>query len=598
MADQRKGLFGVFGDLLRKALGSGIPKPKQTPTGSESKPNSVSSPQTRGAPPIRDVDGRVLMDSLIDNTKKKFNVNIPSESKLATAKKTKKQREREEKNARAREESRARVAEIREFERIKQSKAAKPKAPVKKPPEPTAGASSPPSFATDTTRDERLGGVRGEAAWVKTLNHPPPDVAGRPANEVRIGIDFGTSYSKMAIKLLGRTFMVDWTGLCSTENPYLLPTQASELKDGHVTAGPMPGATLSRHGLKVPFLNETATEKDHAWMAAYLSNLLRYARAWVAFHHGKSLARINPRWEVNLGLPAGSWTDKPALATSFSKIGRCAWALSLEESISIKRAMQMMKFDWSTNLPEGLEQLDVVPEFVAQVAAYMESSQRVEGIHLLVDIGGGTLDVACFFVHDPRWADREKIPIYSADVSSLGTNYLMNQRIEAVPGTKVEFSPTDSIPSAEQFAASHHVAIDVLRNVDRKVRDLVSVKTAAVVQDGKVKNYRAPEFAHSGEQRPIRVFVTGGGANVPLYLSGVEQASEKLALHFLTTDLPKLDTVQWAEPDNRPAYNRMSVAAGLTLGLDMLKPISPDEIPSIPPRVVTKRLDHEELYPK
>jgi hypothetical protein len=597
MADQRKGLFGSLGDLLRKALGSGIPKPQQTPPRSEPKARPTASPQTGGGPPIRSVDGRVLMDTLIDNTKQNLNVDIPPESKPATVRKSKKQREREEKLARAREENRARVAEIREFERLKQAKTANPKAPIKNP-WPTSRAFSPPSLATDTVRDDRPGESSGEAAWVKTLHRPPSDVANRPAKDVRIGIDFGTSYSKMAIRLLDRTFMVDWTGLCATENPYLLPTQASELKSGHIMACAMPSAALSRHGLKVPFLNGTATENDHAWMAAYLANLLRYARAWLAFYHGKELATINPRWEVNLGLPAGSWTEKRALAKNFSNIGRCAWALSLEESISIKRAIQLLKFDWSANLPKRLEYLDVVPEFVAQVAAYMESSQRLEGIHLLVDIGGGTLDAACFFVHDPRWEDREKIPIYSADVSSLGTNYLMKQRIEAIPGVKVTFSPSDSIPSAGQLAAIHHVAIDILQNVDRKVQDLVSVKTAAVVQDGKTKNYRAPEFAHSGEQRPVRVFVTGGGANVPLYRSGVEQVSEKLALRFLTTELPKLDTVEWAEPDNHPAYNRMSVAAGLTLGLDMLKLISPDEIPIVPPLVVTRRLDHEELYPK
>ena len=400
MADQRKGLFGVLGDLLRKALGNGIPKPQQAPPRSEPKTRPTSLPPTRGPTPIRDVDGRILMDTLIDKTKQNLKVDIPPESQPSTAKKKKRQREREEKLARAREENRARVAEIRELERLQQSKTAKSSAPIKKP-RPTSRASSPPSLAINTTRDNRLDDGRDEAAWVKTLHHPPPDVAGRPANDVRIGIDFGTSFSKMAIKLLDRTFMVDWTGLCSTENPYLLPTQGSELKSGDIVACAMPDPALSRHGLKVPFLNETATENDHAWMAAYLANLLRYARAWLAFHHGKVLGTINPRWEVNLGLPAGSWTEKRSLAKNFNNIGRCAWALSLEETISIKRATELLRFNWSANLPERLEHLDVVPEFVAQVAAYMESSQRVEGIHLLVDIGGGTLDAACFFCTRP-----------------------------------------------------------------------------------------------------------------------------------------------------------------------------------------------------
>ena len=203
-----------------------------------------------------------------------------------------------------------------------------------------------------------------------------------------------------------------------------------------------------------------------------------------------------------------------------------------------------------------------------------------------------------FFVHDPRWEDREKIPIYSADVSSLGTNYLMNQRIAVVPGTKMTFSPSEAVPSVEQLAAIPDVAIDLLRRVDQKVQELVSAKTTAVVQDGKTKNYRAPEFAHPRDHRQIRVFITGGGANVPLYRSGVERALEKLQLRFLATELPKLDAVEWAQPDNHPAYNRISVAAGLTLGLDMRQLIPPDEIPIIPPLVVTRRPDHEELYPK
>ena len=66
------------------------------------------------------------------------------------------------------------------------------------------------------------------------------------------------------------------------------------------------------------------------------------------------------------------------------------------------------------------------PEFVAQISSYRQSPQRRRDLHLLVDVGAGTVDIVTFHVWEPEETDCYSI--LEAAVEKLGTHMLLGYR--------------------------------------------------------------------------------------------------------------------------------------------------------------------------
>ncbi|MBK8324750.1 MAG: hypothetical protein IPL06_19185 [Betaproteobacteria bacterium] len=65
----------------------------------------------------------------------------------------------------------------------------------------------------------------------------PPGFAGGRALTVRVGIDFGTAYTKVAINAAGTVFLVDWSGVTLSGERYFLPGVVSVLHGGATFLG-------------------------------------------------------------------------------------------------------------------------------------------------------------------------------------------------------------------------------------------------------------------------------------------------------------------------------------------------------------------------
>src|SRR5690606_40090411 len=94
----------------------------------------------------------------------------------------------------------------------------------------------------------------------------------------------------------------------------------------------------------------------------------------------------------------------------------------------------------------------VVPEFVAQIAGYLRSTRVREGLHALVDIGSGTLDVATFNVVLPLdEGDLPTIPIFFSDIKPLGTHFLSRHRHSRL-GIERRWNDAEPVQSTDSFA--------------------------------------------------------------------------------------------------------------------------------------------------
>jgi hypothetical protein len=239
--------------------------------------------------------------------------------------------------------------------------------------------------------------------------------------------------------------------------------------------------------------------------------------------------------------------------------------------------------------------LNVCPEFVAQLAGYVQSPQRNPGLHALVDVGGGTMDVVTFNVHTVN--DEDTFPFFVPTVRPLGTQGLSQNRLVGVPDSATRSLPDElaPVPSPETFATETGVELSHIVLRDNVFRDEVGRAVGAVFETTKSRRYRLAPAWTTG----VRTFFTGGGAQVGLYretILGVRIPSPKGLQLMQLPAHPKLDGFAGSIDD----YQRISVACGLAQDAFALGRIVPARfVDDDKPVTLEKRErpDRDDLYP-
>jgi hypothetical protein len=487
----------------------------------------------------------------------------------------------------------------------------KPSATIRRPPSPSLDRTTKPAPSTGldiVPVHHSLSGGRTKckiAAWVAKGRELQLSDSETVDRTVRIGLDFGTSFTKMAVGIGDETWVIDWRGLCELDDPCLVPSEACVLASGQFVVGQGSYAFKSRGGIKLPMLAKAGSrsneeiDEDDRWVAAFLAVCLQYARAWIYRYLSALLRRNRIMWEVNLGIPVGSWDIDRELESRYQRLAALAWSLSRTEKIELSSANQPSAVLEYPKLPEGLQALNVVPEIVAQVAGYFESTQRKEGMHILMDIGGGTLDVACFYTHPHFSDDKHVLPIYSTEVKSLGTTSLIRNRLSKHPDTVADFHAADNVLNQPAFAEKYKMSIKVVDIADAELRRAVSATVAAVVADGQSRNQSAPEFTLSGARRPMRVFITGGGAKAYPYSYALEDAFKERRLPAPTImGLVTRNSVNWPTDADAGIVDRVSVAIGLTRDIEDLRLLSPKAFTPVTALTPIPRKSSDDIYAK
>ncbi|EIU7171652.1 hypothetical protein FA213_16665 [Pseudomonas aeruginosa] len=433
-----------------------------------------------------------------------------------------------------------------------------------------------------------------------SLQHPEQQGGRTAPMVVRVGVDFGTAFTKVAIRAGGDLVRVDWSAVTGDESPagrYVIPGFVHRAPDGEYFWRRL-AETDIQGNLKLPLIDMAGSDECPMATLAYLALVIRYARAFLYRHPqvGRKLAVRSLRWELNVGCPTEPHKPQEVDAL-FRRIARTAWQLAganhLQDSNIVAAWM-------SGEADVGLEtEPGVVPEFVAQIAGYLGSPQVSEGLHALIDIGAATLDVATFNVVLPNDLDSSpRIPIFFSAVRPLGTHYLYHNRHSRLD---LDFAWDDAAPvePSDGFAKRYGKRPDDVDAVDSEFIDKVA-RCIAAVTDGTRTNSRGdPRSSAWSEGLPI--FVTGGGSSCELYRRAVDAG--ELDLKQRMNDL--LSRFRFIERDPLGAKfphfsieiaGRLSVAIGLTEDAESIARVVPHREIGPIMRTVTERIDHMELY--
>jgi len=435
----------------------------------------------------------------------------------------------------------------------------------------------------------------------RSLQHPEHRGERSAPMAVRVGVDFGTAFTKVAIRAGVDLVRVEWsavTGDDSETGRYVVPGFVVRAPDGEFCWRGVIEADI-RGNLKLPVIEMAGSDECPIATVAYLALVIRYARAFLYRNAeiGRNLVGRSLRWELNIGCPTEPH-ESPKVVDVFRRIARTAWLLAAEDRL----AEQDVVAAWSlADCETDLEaEPGVVPEFVAQIAGYLGSPQVKEGLHALIDIGAATLDVATFNVvlRNDR-ASPPRIPIFFSAVRPLGTHYLRHNRHSRL-GLDLSWNDAAPVESSDDFGQRNGKPLDAVVAVDEEFLGEI-VRCIIGVIDGTRTNARGdPRSAAWREGLPI--FVTGGGANCVLYRQaiGVVQREVRLRVsqrpgsstHFRLIELNPTS----GSARRIVAGDRLTVALGLTEDAENIARVVPHRDIEPITQGTRERVDHTDLY--
>ena len=421
---------------------------------------------------------------------------------------------------------------------------------------------------------------------------------GRPIQLV-IGLDFGTSFSKVIVGESRVRYAVPFDDYALGGRSVLLPSVLSVAHDtGECRLGiDRRGGTMFDN-LKMPLIERDFSENVQARAAAYLALVIRCSRNWLFDAHGSIYKGRNIEWFVNVGLPTDSFDDEQ-LTSVYLAIARTAWRVSVSPRVvTLQNVLAFLKKDatYRSQLHDEITELDLphdriqaFPEFSAQLSGYVRSPRRRDGLHVTVDVGGGTLDVAVFNVHERNGEDL--FPIFARQVHPLGVRYLTTARLQPLcKEADQKHSPFDDLPPDDAFRERFGITTDQLENADQPFKNKVAGAIAEALDYTRQYRYpTAPQWDVSSSRygEPLPGFFCGGGAKVDFYadiLRGFEGKRPPFKLRG--SQLPVPDDLQI--PGMSPKdYARLSVAYGLSFDpFDIAQIKRMNEIDDVPAEVI------------
>ena len=391
-----------------------------------------------------------------------------------------------------------------------------------------------------------------------------------------IGLDFGTCFTKVVIGEDRVRYAIPFNGLTAVENPHLLPSVL------YVRAGTnvCELSTESQHDelcgdLKMPLIDRSWSLDDCVRASAYLGLVIKHARNWLVDTHGSTYENRKAEWFINIGLPTASFDDEE-LKSVYKSIVEAAWRASAQdEDITLDKMKQFIRAEGGeirelqsdtevSELPS--DRINTFPEFAAQLAGYLRSSLRQNGLHVTVDVGGGTMDTTIFNVEE--FDGEDTFPVLAREVQSLGVNHLAETRRSRLAQlAEWEYSPFEHFPTNEFIQSNFNVDKERLDEVDLPIKIEVADAIRQLLRDTKSHRYpRAPQWSRDSSEfgNPVRSFYSGGGSLADFYVNLLRRFEREVPpCRLRESRLPIPDDFQFTS-DLSAGFDRMAVAYGLS----------------------------------
>ena len=396
-----------------------------------------------------------------------------------------------------------------------------------------------------------------------------------------IGLDFGTIFTKCVVGDEGRDvkFAVPLKAApgLKIKNPYLLPSMFWINSHGDCSLDSCEGCQVDN--MKMRLLSDDIDYQLFADMCIFIALVFRRVRRYILQEKEAIYGDREIQWMVNIGVPTESYHDKK-LTNFYKEAADRSWEISqykgpinmdkvklLLAGSGVSENKKFMKYD----------DIEVFPEFVAQLTGYVRSELRRQGMHLLIDVGGGTLDVTVFNVWRNDGEDR--FPIFAKSVKPYGARFLVKHRIKNTDlQERNELDILSNIPKKQIFARLLGMDVNDMDSLDMELETKILEQITDLLDYTKRHRYPGALEWQSG----IPLLLCGGGARCDFYQENLREIDSLCSYRIQHRDIPRPENL---EGDDLPidGYDRMSVAYGLSFGADNIGEIRKmNEVEDVP----------------
>lgn len=369
--------------------------------------------------------------------------------------------------------------------------------------------------------------------------------------EIILGFDFGTSYSKLCYSLPGQKGVsvqfTDDSGLLT----FFKPTKvyfSNKTKRLYYTKPQKKVSECIRYfkyTMIQDVLHKSRCLQKHCddlshnpetlcsvfFIASFLHEVFQIIRKRVV---PEDINR-EIRWTVNMGVPIENYDDvNLKIYDLVLHAGFHLSSLLKDDSIDLldlDRFVDRFKAqtDWQKN-----ERLTTLPELYAEAMAYLRNPQTPTGFYTIIDIGGGTTDLATLYISRDNgsqhcvFLSQKVLPLgVEALVDTVSSRQLQSEKREQI---KHYFQNTEKL-----LADSSLFDKSIYKECENQFRQ----GFANVVMEAK-KKYRQQMEGQYRSKKHLPYFMFGGGAEYKWYHLIILKHREA----FRGVNIPKLERIR------------------------------------------------------
>jgi len=410
---------------------------------------------------------------------------------------------------------------------------------------------------------------------VTSTDHTLTETSDTDKKELIIGLDFGAAFTKVIIGDNRVRYAVPFAVSTESSNQYLLPSILHINEDKSCSLLSAIDSNSDTTSLKLPLLDKSYTDDDLLRISAFLALVFRSAKTWLLDRYNKRYGRYQIDWSVNAGLPVAD-TENHKLINLYEQMLHTAWIISvLPGPVTLNRVKQYKNLDKTAfdAFPAVYQsriiaknRIVALPGVAAQVYGCAHSHTDSKGLHLMIDVGAGTFNIATFDCGNSYNTEKVYCSLYSSAAEPIGVCYLLKRRYENLQLADDEINLFKDIPDTHAFSQAHGLTDKEIQFADTLYSGDVAKQINKVLDETREQYCPDSIFWEIG----VPTVFCGGGAHLEILETIQHSFENKPAPH-------KIQAIGFGVPDdlmveNLPdqSFDRLSVAYGLSFSSDKI----------------------------
>lgn len=391
---------------------------------------------------------------------------------------------------------------------------------------------------------------------------------------VTIGLDFGSSFTKVCYRLQGdrvdKRGVVEFSKTVSEPQNVLLKSVVYISTDGRSMSfyrfGNYSPIQFIKSDLTEKYMDPEMGENIKELCSLFLAGTIGFSKRYIETNEARLLEGKEIVWILNVGIPVDQ--NEPQLEDVYQEVIKIAVLRSqvVLENITIPRKYWSKLYQISANKEQNEMLVLLTSELLAEVIDVFEDPEIDEGMSMIIDIGSATVDVAVVNLDRSSSYGFDLVDFVSAKVSLLGVDSLVKY-IDRSEAPKLETDFKHALLSEKYFKQIFNILSDIdIDSVDLNFygKSLLN-KFRGIIADTCLKVKKTYMNSMLTRSNTMPIYLLGGGNIYYWYKKWPEDA---YTARLKNCNLPKFDYKEINRTPQFPqispnSYHRFRVASGL-----------------------------------